>query len=267
MQRLDGPNAKLNRARALLADLESAHAEYVTLKPYTLEPAWHPPSGNYAFVGQVTVPTPIELRLILGDLIHNLRCALDHLVAALVEATGAEVTSRHQFPIVTKREKWAETRQNRLRGVGDPAAALIEAAQPFQTVRPEIAPLERLRMLSNQDKHQLITPVLAAIGAPVSLVKYERPPSVTLTPVRDVASIDHDSLVLYTGIPFEGNVVATVSIEASGPHPMIAMNARLEAGLSLDDGRLLNLEINDLASAVEAIVNSFVGYDWNSSGA
>jgi len=37
--------------------------------------------------------------LLFGDFIHNLRCALDYIVTALVIASGAQLTTKHQFPI------------------------------------------------------------------------------------------------------------------------------------------------------------------------
>src|SRR4051812_13956001 len=39
------------------------------------------------------------LAVITDDYVHNLRSALDYIVTGLVEASGADLHTRHQFPI------------------------------------------------------------------------------------------------------------------------------------------------------------------------
>src|ERR1700683_225527 len=53
-----------------------------------------PGGGATAYV--VALPTEKNLLgLIAGDVIHNLRCALDYIVSALAKASSIGITSRH----------------------------------------------------------------------------------------------------------------------------------------------------------------------------
>lgn len=49
-----------------------------------------------------------EVCAIVGDLMHNLRCALDYIVTALVNASGTKLARKHQFPIFTDENRFRE---------------------------------------------------------------------------------------------------------------------------------------------------------------
>lgn len=101
--------------------------------------------------------------VIVGDVVHNLRCALDYIVTALVEASNATVTTRHQFPIYQDAPRY-------LKKVGDPAnapatkgplcdvvhgAVLIRDWQPYRLKPdPRADPLWHIYRFSNADKHR-----------------------------------------------------------------------------------------------------------------
>jgi hypothetical protein len=44
-----------------------------------------------------------RLGVILGEAIHDLRSALDYIIGALAEKSGATLTSGHQFPIFSEK--------------------------------------------------------------------------------------------------------------------------------------------------------------------
>jgi hypothetical protein len=96
-----------------------------------------------------------EWGLIVGDAIHNYRCALDHLWWALAlkklsrEPTEEEAR-RIQFPIIDEAGKWRGHRF--LKHVDSKAADEVKAFQLFNR-RDE---LSKLAFLSNRDKHRLI---------------------------------------------------------------------------------------------------------------
>lgn len=80
---LDGARLKLKRANKHIGDLESLIADFgnsdkhriVRKKTY---------SGGEQVVLESMGPPPIEINLIAGDAVHNLRAALDHAMVALV---------------------------------------------------------------------------------------------------------------------------------------------------------------------------------------
>jgi hypothetical protein len=111
-------------------------------------------------------PQAADLRfsVILGELVHDLRSALDHIVATLVLASNATLTKKHQFPIESD-----ETRFDRLCGTASsPLGQLkgikygfsdIRDVQPFHLKPdPDHAGLALLNRLSNSDKHRTVLP-------------------------------------------------------------------------------------------------------------
>lgn len=73
--------------------------------------------SEIVFTGRVLHPPPLRLGVIVGDLVHNVRSALDHLVWQLVLANAQQPTRATQFPVCSKREQWAWVRARSLAGV------------------------------------------------------------------------------------------------------------------------------------------------------
>lgn len=114
-------------------------------------------------------PALEQTALIAGDLINNLRSALDHLTYQIaVKCTRDSVRSRPQFPICDFR------RRNRGRGFLDHAYrkgdlrevrgywARLESFQPYRgrNYEPNLS-LRLLRDYNNRDKHNLLIPSVA----------------------------------------------------------------------------------------------------------
>ncbi len=115
--------------------------------------------------------------VIVGDVVHNLRCALDYVVTVLVDASNATLTTRHQFPIFREEARY-------LSGVGDPAATatkgplcgvihgavLIRDFQPFRLQSdPRRDPLWHIYRFSNADKHREPAAFLAIPGGKIDI--------------------------------------------------------------------------------------------------
>jgi len=105
---------------------------------------------------------PPEWGVAIGDVIHNTRSALDHLVYQLVVLNRATPHEVHQFPVLDSPRDWNRRVQNPPKGRRglldyiDPAQiARIQALQPYMpnTGLPRLAVL---RDFSNVDKHRLI---------------------------------------------------------------------------------------------------------------
>ena len=152
--------------------------------------------GLYVAISLVPRIAPPYLRwgIILGDAVHNLRSALDHLVWELVKVNPHPPpvpdepkelrhfqwrSKRIAFPICDEREKWPEAADRCLFFVDPATSAVLQEAQPFyawehgwegESVHDH--PLRVLRELSNRDKHQAINLSTAAVafrGAVLSL--------------------------------------------------------------------------------------------------
>jgi hypothetical protein len=158
--------------------LQRVERRYLASDPCELEHVVRRPDldgkgTHHDLVWKRYVAPPHEIGLIVGDAIHNLRSALDHLTLqlALYGAIGANATLTAkeeigiQFPIVlTEDEFKQQLRRGRLRHVRNDARAAIEGAQPYKTLplTPGLAPLAILNRLDNADKHRTLV-----LGAPV----------------------------------------------------------------------------------------------------
>lgn len=116
-------------------------------------------------------PTPevsIEWSVVIGEILYNLRSALDHLVWQLVLLNG-EIPGRHnEFPIATDYEAWERKKANSLRGVSQRHQELIGGLQPFSVrigVPIRASHLKVLDDLCNVVKHRhLVVAVIASTG-------------------------------------------------------------------------------------------------------
>ena len=108
--------------------------------------------------------------VLLGDALHNLRCALDHIVYMLaINQTGKDPPdddARLMFPICSDPTYFAKgSTQGRIAALNCPTRAAIEKAQPYNRLKPGqwFAPLWWLAQLNDIDKHRLANlSVLAA---------------------------------------------------------------------------------------------------------
>jgi hypothetical protein len=114
---------------------------------------------NERFISVVpTEPIPTHLSLIIGDVLQNLRSALDYLVWELVIAAKNEPTQYNAFLICSTAKSFREAKGKRLKGVDAEAIALIESLQPyhFGEQRKSNASLLVLDELANINKHRRI---------------------------------------------------------------------------------------------------------------
>ncbi len=124
---------------------------------------FNPKTGEYDVIAKLPDPPPI-IGMLIGDCVHNLRSALDHIVYALIltnPARRGEIpSSKAMFPIRDTREGYSHqiNKMKRLDGVPDAVAALIETLQPYHTrekgLDHTLHPLSVLDKLDNIDKHR-----------------------------------------------------------------------------------------------------------------
>jgi hypothetical protein len=151
---------KIHRAGHQLNHLSSSLKQFLDSKPFEIEREVDPKTLWVFDVARIKKQCPPEWNIIVGEIIHNLRSALDYLIFQLViHETAAEPSgnSKIQFPIFEKEDGF-DTRGVRimLRDVGADAVALIKSEQPFATGDGRKSPLWFLRELSNRDKHRSI---------------------------------------------------------------------------------------------------------------
>ncbi|WP_063126127.1 hypothetical protein [Nocardia fusca] len=110
------------------------------------------------WVLRVRQPYPERWSVLVGDILTNLRAALDHTFwAATITATG--MPARPQlvtFPLYGDKDKFKSKAKDLQHLVAPEFWELVEAVQPFHADQPDRVPLDSLRWLSNVDKHRAV---------------------------------------------------------------------------------------------------------------
>jgi hypothetical protein len=175
---LHGVWAKYNRAIEQLAALDKEVTTFCKdPRPYGVLATVDRERGRYRFEIRPAWQAGIPLRwgVIIGEIVHDLRSALDHLVSQLVVLNKGSPDRRHFFPILdtepsrgfkidTCWDTQGGLKHGPLRGISNEALAVIEAAQPYN--RDDGVLLSRLHFLWNADKHRHLAPVYVEAPPP-----------------------------------------------------------------------------------------------------
>lgn len=156
--------AKLSRAHELLEALKSEVKSFEHAMPTPrIEKGYKPGTPNYAFYAHLDISVPLRFAVIAGEVVHQLRSSLDHLVAHLVTSAGGQISRSHQFPICSTSESF-QTQLSRgcLSGVSESVRTVIESLQPYNAHDPKVSELLAVQELNNADKHRLLAVVAAS---------------------------------------------------------------------------------------------------------
>jgi hypothetical protein len=160
--------AKLTRAVNLRDELR---AEQERLRGGNEDPRRYRSASNEQFGDDPNVwmkwwlekappPIPLSFAALLGDVIQNLRAALEYSAWAAASEEARESKPRQiSFPVIDSRgeyERWAGKRTHLFT---EDTFRVFEWAQPFQAEPHQLHPLRILRTLSNTDKHKLLNVV------------------------------------------------------------------------------------------------------------
>lgn len=155
---------RLDRAREHLADLKARLA--------AVDERWN--SSNEQLTLQVNFETgevrpklpdnfpgvTVECFIVTGELIYNLRAALDYLVFQLAFLDSKRTRTGTQFPIEKNKEDFKRRSRTYLKGVNVPHRAHIATLQPYSRCDWT----KTLARLSNADKHRELTIVAHEIS-------------------------------------------------------------------------------------------------------
>jgi hypothetical protein len=157
-------------------------------------------SVEYVLYAIVREAPPRELAPVIGDVIHNIRSALDHLVYELAPPKSRK-SRKTQFPIFSDEREFKEKSPEMLAGITGNERTLIERVQPYNAMNPpRHDPLAILNKLSNLDKHRLLVPVVAAVSATDSWVASDNAEITWDFIAAD--PVAHDAkLVAFTAVP------------------------------------------------------------------
>jgi hypothetical protein len=160
---LSGVELKLYRAQNHLRTLVKTQADFYREPEFcstVLE--INEQRRPFVWVENVKEPPP-DWGILIGDCVHNLRSALDHLAFQLMLANPKlkwpiprKLVKSSAFPITLSSTKFRGA-QHRLAGVSATAKAIIECLQPYHRRKyPGTRTLWELEELWNGDKHRLL---------------------------------------------------------------------------------------------------------------
>jgi hypothetical protein len=226
-----GTLAKIERAEEHLGVLETKIRAYIESEPIALDSKPNPDGSSEDFYFRFVRPIPDDLGLILGDCVHNLRSALDHIAMSLAINNGVDpYDSSVYFPICGSPESFfgkdhiGSFEGNAPRGTGRfkvcklslDAQTFVEEMQPYDG-RHEAWPLSELQNLDNWDKHRAILP-----HAFKQLFQFESThPGVTVEYAKATRIEDGAHLATvhyaadYSGVKMKPPLVAGISVERS----------------------------------------------------
>jgi hypothetical protein len=161
---LEGPAAKLARAESQFAVLQDEIESLWPDKPWPVEAKPHRGGLEYRFyLGELPSVEP-AWALIAGEIMFNLRCALDHLIWELhvrhfrdrTLPKGVETAS--QFPIFDSPAKFRANGVRRIESLSERDRRAIRFLQPYIRRNDEWSSIRRdlgdLNALHNIDKHR-----------------------------------------------------------------------------------------------------------------
>jgi hypothetical protein len=134
----------------------------------------------------VEQPPAVEWAGITGELLHNLRSALDHLAFALCLAHAPETEPPRQtkFPIFWEKRRFEDTGRGgglyKLAGMSPGMQEAIRAEQPFSLSEgaPKTQSIWLLQQMSNIDKHRTLN--LAVIPGGMTMTAWFEDPQVEM---------------------------------------------------------------------------------------
>jgi hypothetical protein len=130
--RFDGAWLKLDRARQHCDWLHAAVDDYRASEPVTMHTTEdHEPDGTvvYRVVASVHAEPPANWGVVIGDVVHNARSALDYAVWEITHVRHRG--NRTQMPICDTEEAWGSECRRRLTGVMEFQQEHIREFQPF----------------------------------------------------------------------------------------------------------------------------------------
>jgi hypothetical protein len=170
--------AKIARARVLIDSLNDEVDSFRNNRPYSIAEHDDEETGTrYAILTVREVPLTLSARI--GEILYDLRSALDHVVTDLTVTHNGQELPGTEFPVYADRDLYFErvkrgnrsgkpTRRSgiyKIRGLADDHQDTIHKLQPFEfTATGSITRLQILQDLSNIDKHRRLHLCSVGVG-------------------------------------------------------------------------------------------------------
>src|SRR5271155_2865741 len=130
---LRGCREKIKRAKKHISDLDVERVRFLDTNPYTWTSQFDEEACETTFFLGPLPEMPAVLSVFLGDAIHNLRSALDHLAFALVKCSDPLSPAKHvYFPICQSPKEYIPESERKTKGMALSAKQFIDRLRPYQ---------------------------------------------------------------------------------------------------------------------------------------
>lgn len=245
-ERLEGIQWKLDRAEKHLDEIEARGLAWVTVEEtWGFRSQVNERERRYIVLIWLAEPPPPVLALMVDEVIHHLRSALDHLACYLVEWSGGQV-GRSAWPIVRSEYQWERTiaqrrrrwqfwrkqRGGELAGATDEVRTFVQGKQPYKRPgKTRNDPLLSLNDLWNTEKHRVINAIHARLKPSGDMRElFVTIPDIDPSSFRWVINAKHE---LKLGAE---QVLAVIEFPKSAPLPKVKVKGKIPADVLVGDG-------------------------------
>ena len=244
-ERLAAIRLKTERAKKHIRNLEGEIIAFGMGEPYRIATEIDADTGEKIYRMKVFGGISGEWPLIIGDAVHNLRSALDHLAWQLVEANGSVPNDRTDFPIRKGPTEYENTtKRPKIEGISPGAVGILDSIKPYKGGNDTLWTLHQLDVF---DKHRL--PIVTALVVDrVTITKAEGGTSRFVARFRREAFLEDGAEVGRMPPPFDDSdkVDFKLSLVVSFVEPKIV------------EGKAVVQLLNQFCAAVEGVVDLFV---------
>lgn len=155
-QRLALIRTKIERANKHIADLDREAGIFLSSNPYEITTKRNPQTRQLIYYLTRVDPIPTQLTAIVGDVVQNLRSALDHLAQQLwlVNNPGATSAGDVYFPTDSSAAQFKANAPGKIKGLRQDAIDAIYRIEPYDGGQG--GDLSVLNRLNRIDKHQKV---------------------------------------------------------------------------------------------------------------
>lgn len=151
-----GARLKIARAKHHINDL-NAQANDFFAAHWGLVVTEKPETGERSLFLKSDKTLPEDFGVLIGDAVHNLRSALDHVIWAFVSPHNPRNPAKVQFPFTRDADSLkASIIDRQIDLAGPKVVGIINDARPYKGGSDKLVGLHNLSIL---DKHKLLTPI------------------------------------------------------------------------------------------------------------
>ena len=167
MAYLEGPLVKYNRAGEHVETLKRYLSPLQDLKSYVISSDVDNETGQQIRRFDHVPPMPDGVDVIIGEILYNFRCSLDHLIWQLVLSEGQIPNNRNEFPIFNDPVDYEAKKRSKLRGVSTAVVGIVDKFQPCYSTGQNAFwwHLWYLHVLNNADKHRHLLLTRSTLGS------------------------------------------------------------------------------------------------------